>query len=102
MPRSLPVQPDLFGHDQPDLFAAADGAPERLEVPPDFIARIREELEATLAMSKAAERLPWSDFTKSALAEMRFDSLCNWLPAEEAARLREAFFAELDRLYEAG
>ena len=35
------------------------------------------------------------------MVEMRFDSMSNWLPRQEAVALRREFAAEMDRLYEA-
>lgn len=90
---------------QPDLFASVD-RPKRhmmddIEPPPeDFIQRIRDEVTATLEKASTAERFPWRDLTQTMLAEMRFHSITEtWLPAEEAARLRSAFAAEMARLY---
>jgi len=88
---------------QPDLFASNGDmfAPRAEEEPPpaDFIDRIRGELQATLALAAGAAVLPWPDPTKALLTEMRFNSITNWLPAQEADSLRRAFNAELDRLY---
>ncbi len=67
--------------------------------PPDFVARIRDELNSTLARVSGAEVLPWKDLTAATLAELRFDSIAGWLPEDEAAGLRTAFRRELDRLY---
>ena len=47
-----------------------------------------------------AESLPWPDLTRATLAELRFHSIAGWLPEEEAATLREAFEAEMKRLYQ--
>lgn len=66
---------------------------------PEFVERIRSELTATLAMVRAADRLPWPDLTRTTLAELRFRSIVRWLPAEEAEALRAAFDTEIDRLY---
>jgi hypothetical protein len=91
---------------QPDLFAdqeatREDRTPHALEQPPaEFVARIRHELEATLCSVRQAETLPWSDLTRATLAELRFHSIAKWLPEEEAAALREAFEAEMARLYD--
>jgi hypothetical protein len=88
---------------QPDLFAPGgdlfDPREEQEPPPADFIARIRGELQATLALAAGAEVLPWPDLTKALLTEMRFTSIANWLPLQEADALRSAFNAELDRLY---
>ncbi|MFN8982912.1 MAG: hypothetical protein ACK5X9_10350 [Alphaproteobacteria bacterium] len=70
-----------------------------MEVPEDFIAFQRAELHKMLAFARDAETFPWANSTKSALAEMRFDGLAHWLPAEEAQMLRDAYAKELDRLY---
>ena len=47
---------------QPDLFAeiapAADPATVTFQVTPDFVARIRAELNSTLALVREAELLP--------------------------------------------
>ena len=68
--------------------------------PPDFVARIRRELEATLLNVQGAATLPWPDLTRAMLAELRFHSIARWLPDEEAADLRVAFEAEMARLYD--
>lgn len=90
-------QADLFTP-QADFFDAGSGA----EAPPeDFVARIRGELEGTLALVREASALPWPDLTRVTLAEMRFRSVAGWLPTGEAEALRAAFEAEMARLYEA-
>ena len=71
------------------------------EVTPDFVAQIRAELNETLARVRAAELLPWSDLTRTTLAELRFNSIARWLPEGEAAALRRAFDAEMTCLYDA-
>jgi hypothetical protein len=92
-------QPDLFGEAQPSLEELLPAGFDR--APPDFVARIRDELEATLRTVRRAEALPWPDLTRATLAELRFNSIAGWLPAEEATALRAAFEAEMVRLYEA-
>lgn len=90
---------------QPDLFADLAPVPEpqgvRFEATPDFVARIRAELNETLALVRAAELLPWPDLTRTTLAELRFNSIARWLPDAEAAALRSAFDVEMGRLYDA-
>jgi hypothetical protein len=54
-----------------------------------------------LTFVDAAELLPWPDLTRTALAELRFNSIARWLPDAEAAELRSAFDAEMGRLYDA-
>ena len=92
---------------QPDLFEAAHPASEHgyaayLQEPPpaDFVERIRYELVGTLAMTRQAARLPWKDLTVATLAELRFNSITNWLPAGEAEVLRESFNREMARLWD--
>jgi hypothetical protein len=64
-----------------------------------FVDRIRSELNDTLALVRAADRLPWPDLTRTTLAELRFKSIVRYLPPLEAAALTAAFDAEMDRLY---
>jgi hypothetical protein len=93
-------QPDLF----PDQQTGPQGElPFGLEQPPpsDFICRIRAELESTLRAVREATTFPWPDLTSTTVAELRFNSMANWLSEEEAATLRAAFEAEMVRLYEA-
>lgn len=100
MPSSQsPLQPDLFEAAQP---ASARGYATLLQEPPpaDFIERIRNELIGTLAMARQAARLPWKDLTTATLAELRFNSITNWLPASEAETLRESFNREMARLWD--
>ena len=92
-------QPDLFGEAQPSLEELLPAGFDR--PPPDFVARIRDELEATLGTVRRAAALPWPDLTRATLAELRFNSIAGWLPAEEATALRAAFETEMARLYEA-
>ena len=71
------------------------------EVTPDFVARVRAELNSTLALARAAELLPWPDLTRTTLAELRFNSIDSWLPEGVAVALRQAFDAKMTRLYDA-
>ena len=89
------TQPDLFGDDP----AARPARRHELLASVELVERIRSELEATLAMVRAADRLPWPDLTRMTLAELRFRSIVRWLPEAEAAGLRAAFDAERERLY---
>jgi hypothetical protein len=84
---------------QPDLFAAAGQALLQEPPPADFIARIRCELTDTLALVREAAVLPWKDLTAATLAELRFNSIADWLPENEASALRAAFQCEINRLY---
>jgi len=94
-----PRQPDLFGTPQSGSergYAALLQEPP----PPDFIERIRQELTDTLAMVRIARSMPWGDLTKATLAELRFNSITNWLPSAEACALRESFGHEMARLWD--
>ena len=96
----MPVsQPDLFGEAQPSLEELLPAGFDR--PPPDFVARIRGELEATLLSVRRATLLPWPDLTRATLAELRFNSIAGWLPDDEATALRAAFETEMARLYDA-
>lgn len=92
--RNDDVQPDLFAASRP----AGGGDAPRCEVE---AAPIRREVEAVLATARAAARLPW-DPTTATVLEIRVAGQCRLLPEAEGEALREAFFAELDRLYAAG
>ena len=71
------------------------------QVTPEFVARIRGELNETLALVRDAELLPWPDLARTTLAELRFNSIARWLPEADAAMLRDVFGAEMTRLYDA-
>ena len=74
---------------QPDLFEDAVKFPPAAPAT-DFVARIRNELNGTLACVREAAALPWKDLTAATLAELRFNSIAGWLPEEEAGALRAA------------
>ena len=99
MSRRAATQFDLFA--PPGLPPAAAPVAEQDAGRASLVARMREELSAELDRLRAATRLPWPDYTASALAELRFESLTRWLPDEEAEALRAAHASELDRLYAA-
>src|SRR3954447_15108576 len=89
----------LFGEAQPSL---EELPPTGFEPPPaDFVQRIRDELEATLALARLAARLPWPDLTRATLAELRVHSIARRPPGEGGAALRAAFEAEMARLWAA-
>src|ERR1700757_5190942 len=91
-------QLDLFG---PAESSRGMGYAVLLQEPPpaDFIERIRRELTDTLAIVRDSAALPWGDLTTATLAELRFDSITNWLPEAEAIELRECFTREMARLW---
>jgi hypothetical protein len=86
-------QPDLFLSDpEPELF---ENRPERkYAADPD---KVRAELHRLLAEARAAQSMPW-DARTLRLHQTVFPQMTNWLPDEEAAQLRFAFAAELERL----
>jgi hypothetical protein len=91
------MQLDLFGDPRGQERPQA----ARLDAPPDFVDRIRKELQGTLALAREAEYLPWSDVLLALMAEKRFHSVSRYLPEDEATALCEALEVELVRLYEA-
>ena len=44
--------------------------------------------------------MPWRDLTAATLAELRFNSIADWLPPDEATALRKAFAREMARLWD--
>jgi hypothetical protein len=50
--------------------------------------------------AREAARMPWKDLTAATLAELRFNSITNWLPASEAETLRVSFNQEMARLWD--
>jgi hypothetical protein len=61
---------------------------------------IRLELQRMLAAACTPGRAPWPDITAATVAELRFNAMAERLPPEEAAALRSAHDAALDRYYE--
>src|SRR5216683_4601683 len=92
-------QPDLFEPARPSR-ESGNAALMREPPPADFIERIRNELVGTLVMTREAAALPWKDPTAATLAELRFNSITNWLPAAEGEALRESFNREMARLWD--
>lgn len=84
------AQLDMFAT-QEDLFPAepASYAPD-----PE---RVRGKLAAVLAELRQAETMPW-DRKKRAYHQLLFPQMTRSLPEEEAAQLKLAFQAELQRL----
>lgn len=83
-------QADLFG---PSVGAVVARPPE------DLVVLIRARLNATLAMMKAAQAMPWPDRLSIIHAENAFRFDKDALPPEEAARLWAEFDREMDRLF---
>lgn len=86
-----------MGKPQLDLFAVEQpAAPERC---PIFVAETRARLHATLALVKAAEKMPWDDMLRIIREDNGFRWAKDVLPAEEGAALWAEFDREMDRLY---
>jgi hypothetical protein len=77
---------------QGDMF----GPPPRRSYAPDP-EKARQKLLAMLAAVKGADENPWSD-DELGLNKVIFPQMANWLPEEEAARLRAEFAAEVARI----
>lgn len=87
-------QGDLFGPAQLGL-GLEDTRPDPTRIDPQ---EIREELHAILATARAArDEAPW-DMRTQRYHRVVFPQMTNWLPDDEAAQLRFAFLAELDRI----
>ena len=91
----------MAASDTIDMFAdlpAVDqrGRPAMTSYLPDP-SKVRAELFALLARAKAAPSTPWS-VKDQGFYRLVFPQMANWLPDDEAARLRSEFAAELDRL----
>ena len=88
-------QGDLFGGGRQLGLGLEDTRPDPTAVDPDAI---REELVGILAMARAArDEAPW-DRRTHAYHRVVFPQMTDWLPADEAAALRDEFRAELDRI----
>jgi hypothetical protein len=77
---------------QLDMF----GSPPERHYDPDP-EEVRAELLELLARARAAPEVPWPAKEMS-LYRTVFPQMANWLPAEEAARLRQEFATEIARL----
>lgn len=64
-----------------------------------FVAETRARLQATLALVKAAEKMPWNDMLRVIREDNGFRWAKDVLPPEEGAALWAEFDAEMDRLY---
>ena len=72
------------------------GSPPRQNYDPDP-EDVRAELIEILAKARAAPEVPWPAKEASYWGTV-FPQMANWLPADEAARLRLEFETELARL----
>ena len=88
--------------DQTNLFGVAQLGfeLEDTRVDPTHVdpAEVREELTAILAMAQASrDTAPW-DRRTHLYHQVVFPQMANWLPAEEADKLRREFSRELGRI----
>ncbi len=86
-------QLDLFGDSEPEL-PGVERAAAVYRADPD---EAPAELLGVLAKIRAAQTFPW-DARRTLYWRTVFPQMTNWLPDEEAARLRLAFETELRRL----
>ena len=86
-------QADLFGEETEAVFGEDTPAPV-YRADPD---KVRARLHKILAEARAAETLPW-DSGRVSLYRTIFPQMTRALPDEEAAQLRFAFEAEMERL----
>ena len=89
-------------HDQLDLFGEtqAGGCPGAERTAAVYRAdpgEVRAELLRVLAQARAARSFPW-DARRTLYWRTVFPQMTNWLPDEEAARLRFEFATEIQRL----
>jgi hypothetical protein len=87
-----PSQRDLFLDDEAHL--DEDRPTPVWRADPD---EVRLHLHKILAEARAAQTVPW-DAYRTGLYRLDFRQMTNWLPGDEAARLRSEFEAELARL----
>ena len=92
--RSVTDQGDLFEPAQLGL-GLEDTRPDPTRVDPQ---EVREELNAILAIAKAAhDEAPWDRRTHR-YHQVVFPQMANWLPPDEAEFLRRQFSLELERI----
>lgn len=86
-----PTQADLFGADADHL------GPQPVKSYAPSPEKVRAEVNKVLEKARIAKDMPWTAkevaFWKTVLPQM-----CNWLPEEEAAKTRAAFWEEITRL----
>jgi len=87
-----PRQRDLFLDDEAEL--DEDRPTPVYRADPD---KVRQKLHKILAEARAAQTIPW-DAEDSQNYRIIFPQMTNWLPEDEAARLRLEFETELARL----
>lgn len=88
-PTFAPAQGSLFDGGRMDQAAPRSYLPD----PAD----IRRRLNAVLEKARQAERMPWSE-RDARMWQTVVPQMANWLPEQEANRLREEFAQEWERL----
>jgi hypothetical protein len=94
-PDAQELKPDGFGRLQLDMFGLFGPQPEANYDPDPE--EVRAELNDILARARAAPQEPWAAKEVSYWRTV-FAQMANWLPADEAERLRHEFRIELARL----
>lgn len=96
----MTTRTDLFGQPtdpaQGSLFGDGGMEVPQRSVRPD-VAAVRRRLHEALAKARAAPAVPWKERDRRVWTIM-FPNMANWLPDDEAARLRAEFAREIDRL----
>jgi hypothetical protein len=62
--------------------------------------KVRQRMLALLEKARSAKTMPWSE-QDARMWQMVFPNMANWLPPDEAARLRLEFAREMERLQRA-
>jgi hypothetical protein len=94
------TQNDLFGHTsaQGSLFGEGENrmaSPQKSDQPDPVV--IRKRLHDVLAKAKAANTMPWNE-NDAGVWQTIFPNMANWLPDDEAGKLRAEFAREMERL----
>jgi hypothetical protein len=90
------MQADMFGKAPPqgELFAAQPRAKREFIVNADTV---RVKMLAMLEEVRNAETMPWPEHRMRTF-ETIFPQMANWLPEDEADRLRAEYAREIERL----
>jgi hypothetical protein len=83
-----------YGPDRRQLDMFGSPPPQNYDPDPEDV---RAELMEILALARAAPQQHWPAKERSYWGTV-FPQMANWLPAEEAARLRQEFATEIARL----
>jgi hypothetical protein len=82
---------------QPDLFGSAPRPAKQAS--DEIAALVRTRLQATLALVKSAQQMPWPDLLSIIREDNAFRFSKDLLPPAEGAALWAEFDVEMDRLY---